>query len=161
MRSHAGRRAGRRVAPWIGVGLAALLAACYTSTPLALVTPVSGTGVSLLLTDVGRVGAGPTLGSGLARIEGTLVRLTDTAFVIRVSSVTDVRGVQTRWAGETVMVDRGWVGNAYERRLSRSRTYLVAGVFTAGLAAFIATRTLGSGGPTLQTPGGGGGGGAQ
>jgi len=145
----------------IGVGLLPVLAACYTSTPLALVAPASGTGVSLVFTDAGRVGAGPTLGGGLASIEGTLVRLTDTAFVVRVSRVTDVRGVQTKWAGETVMVDRAWVGNAYERRLSRSRTYFVAGAFTAGLAAFIATRTLGSGGPTLQTPGGGGGGGAQ
>jgi hypothetical protein len=154
-------RAGRRCLRPLGAGLLPLLAACYTYSPLAMVAPSPGTGVSLVLTDPGRVGAAATLGSGLVRIEGMLLRLTDTAFVMRVSSVTDVRGVQTKWAGETVSVDRGWVGNAYERHLSRSRTYFVAGAFTAGLAAFIATRTLGSGGPALQPPGGGGGGGAQ
>src|SRR6267143_3049600 len=79
-----GRRAGRGAVRRIGVGLLPVLAACYTSTPLALVAPASGTGVSLVFTDAGRVGAGPTLGGGLASIEGTLVRLTDTAFVVRV-----------------------------------------------------------------------------
>ncbi len=137
--------------------LAAVLAGCYAYTPLATLSPAPATYVSLQLTDQGRVGAGPTLGYGLDRIEGTLVRATDSSYVVRVAGVTDVRGARSKWSGEEVSVQRAWVGNAGERRFSRSRTYLTAGALGAGIAAFIATRTLGRGGGILQTGGGGGG----
>jgi hypothetical protein len=101
------------------------------------------------------------LGPGLERVEGQVVRATDSAYVLRVACVTNLQGVQTAWRGETVTVARAWVGNTYERRFSRSRTYLIAGVSTALLTAFIASHGFGLGGPILQNPTGGGGGNSQ
>jgi hypothetical protein len=137
-----------------------LLAGCYTYTPLATLTPADAE-VALSLTDRGRVEAATTLGGGIDRVEGKLVATSDTAYELAVLRVRDIRGTETTWAGERATVPRAWVANAYERHISRSRTYIAASAFTAAVAAFIASRTLGGGGPTLQNPGGGGGGGQQ
>lgn len=131
---------------------------CYAYAPLGTVRPSADTEVSLALSDQGRVDAASTLGSSVGRVEGKVVQLNDTAYVLRVSRVHDIRGTVSPWSGETVVVPRTWVGNVTERRFSRSRTYFIAGAFTAALTAFIVTRSLtGSGGPTTENPGGGGG----
>jgi len=144
----------------LGAGLLSiLLAGCYVYTPLETVTPRSDFEVALALTDLGRVEAGHTLGPAVDRVEGRVAAVTDTAYVLQVSSVRDIRGVVTKWSGETVTVPRAWVGNASARRLSRSRTYLLAGSFAAATAAFIASRALGIGGPSSPSVGGPGGGG--
>ena len=46
---------------------------CYTYTPLATPDPVPGTRVSLVLSDQGRVGMGPRIGQGVARVDGAIV----------------------------------------------------------------------------------------
>jgi hypothetical protein len=149
-------RCGRRA------GLLAVLAAgCYSYAPLTTVTPSNAGEVSLVFTDQGRASAARTFGGGMDRVEGKLVASTDTTYVLQVSRVRDIRGGEAKWNGEAVTVPRAWVENTYERHFSRFRTYLVAGAMTAAVTAFIATRALGVGGPTLGTPGGGGGGGAQ
>ncbi len=141
------------------VALPLLFARCYVYTPLETVTPRSEVDVALALTDQGRVEAAHTLGPALDRVEGRVAQVNDTAYLLQVSSVRDLRGVVTKWSGERVMVPRAWVGNSYTRRLSRSRTYLFAGAFAAGAAAFIVSRTLGVGGPSSQGSGGQGSGG--
>jgi hypothetical protein len=148
----------RMVASWLG--LSPLLAAgCYTYTPLQTLEPAPPARVALVLSDQGRVGAGPNIGSEVARVEGALVGSTDSAYTVRVASVTDLRGAHSHWTGETVMLRRTWVGNAYERRLSKPRTYLLVGAVAAGFVAFVATRSLlVGGGPLTDTPSGGGGG---
>ncbi len=133
-----------------------LVAGCYTYTPVAGVTPAPDAELSLVFTDQGRVGAGSVLGSSLERVDGRVVRATDSAYLIRVARVTDLRGGQTQWRGETVSVARAWVGNTYERRFSPSRTYLIAGLCSAAVAVFIGTRAFGLTG--RGSPGSGGGG---
>jgi len=136
-----------------------LLAGCYTYTPLQTLEPAPQARVALVLSDQGRVGAGPNIGSGVARVEGALVGATDTAYVLRVAAVTDIRGAQSRWGGETITLRRTWVGNAYERRFSKSRTYLLAGTLTAGFVAFAVSRNLFGIGDIFSStnpPGGGG-----
>jgi hypothetical protein len=143
-------------------GCVALLAAgCYTYTPVGSAAPVPDDQLSLVFTDQGRVDAGSALGPSLERVDGRLVRTSDSAYLLRVLRVTDLRGVQTPWRGETVSVARAWVGTTYERRFSRSRTYVLAGISTALLVAFIASHGFGLGGPILQPPPGGGGGNIQ
>ncbi len=144
----------------VGV-IVVFLAGCYVYTPLDTVTPRSDVEVALALTDLGRVEAGHALGPSIDRVEGRVAQVSDTAYVLQVSSVRDIRGVATKWSGETVTVPRAWVGSASTRRLSRSRTYLLAGAFTAGAAAFIASRALGIGGPGMPSGAGGGGGNNQ
>lgn len=139
--------------------LPVIAAGCYTYRPLATLEPVPPARVALDLSDQGRVGAGPNIGSAVARVEGALVGTSDSAYTVRVASVTDLRGTQSHWTGETVALRRTWVGNAYERRLSKSRTLLLAGALTAGFAAFVATRSLlVGGGPLTESPPDGGGG---
>jgi hypothetical protein len=119
---------------------------------------VPETRVALVLTDVGRVGAGNDMGPGVARLEGALVRSTDSEYTLRITGVTDIRGRESRWSGESFSVRRTWVSNAYERRFSKPRTYLLVGALTAGVATFIVTRhLLGFGSGTEQTGGGGSG----
>src|SRR5436309_2462161 len=113
--------------------------------------------VALTLSDQGRVGAGPTMGAGVARVEGALIGSTDSDFTLQVAAITDLRGRQTRWSGETVTLQRAWVGNAYERRFSRSRTYVLVGALAAGFVSFAVTRHWFGGGPLTDNPGGGGG----
>ena len=153
----------RSVRRSVGVGVVPVaLAACYSYTPLQTLEPVPQSRVSLVLSDQGRVGAGPAIGSGVARVEGALIGSTDSDYTLRVLGVTDIRGAQTRWSGETVRLQRTWVGNAYERRLSKPRTYLLVGAITAGFVTFAVTRQLfGGGGALIQNPPGGGGGGQQ
>jgi hypothetical protein len=149
-----------RAALACGLGLTSMVAAgCYTYTPLQTLEPVPDTRVALVLSDQGRVGAGPNIGSSVARVEGALVASSETEYTLRVAAVTDIRGALSRWTGETVTLRRTWVGDAYERRLSKSRTGLLVGALTAGFVAFIATRTLAiGGGPLEELPPGGGGG---
>src|SRR2546427_23814 len=112
--------------------LSALLAGCYTYRPLEAPPPppLPSPRVALVLSDQGRVGAGPTVGSGIVRVEGSLVDATDTDYTLRVAEVTDIRGAQSRWSGEQVRLQRSYVANAYERRFSKPRTYLLVGALT-------------------------------
>jgi len=143
-----------------GLGLlATLLAGCYSYTALPTPEPAPQTSVALVLSDQGRVGAGSTVGSGVVRVEGALIGSTDSDFTLRVAGITDLTGRRSRWSGETITLRRAWVGNAYQRRFSRSRTYLILGALTAGFVAFAVTRDLfGGGGPLTDNPPGGGGG---
>ena len=142
----------------MGAALLPVLAAgCYNYAPLPALNPVPRSQVALVLSDMGRVGAGPVIGPGIARIEGAVIGSTESDYILRVAGVTDIRGRQSRWSGESVTLQRAWVGNAYERRFSKPRTYLLVGALTAGFAAFVATRHLfGSGALAGSSSGGGG-----
>ena len=152
---------GTRLRPWAGALAATVAAGCYTYTPLGVAVPAPGAEISLVLTDQGRVAAGGVLGPSADRVEGPLMGASDSAYLLRVTRVTDIRGIQSRWSAESVAVNRAWVATAYRRHFSRSRTYVIAGAFTAAVTAFVATRTLGQHGPVLQAPGGTGGGNGQ
>jgi hypothetical protein len=137
--------------------LSVLGAGCYSYAPLPTLNPVPESRVALVLSDVGRVGAGPIIGSGVARVEGAVVGTTDSAYTLRVVGVTDIRGRESRWSGESVSLRRTWVGNAYERRFSKPRTYLLISAVTTGFVAFAVTRHLFGIGALAESSGGGGG----
>jgi len=141
--------------------LPALLAGCYGYAPLATLDPVPQTRVALVLSDDGRVGAGPVMGPGVARVEGALLGSTDSGYTLRILGVTDIRGRDSRWSGESVSLRRTWIGNAYERRFSKPRTYFLVGALTAGFVTFVATRHLFGGGSLTESGNGGGGGNQQ
>jgi hypothetical protein len=146
-----------RLASWGSALLPALVAGCYTYAPLPTLEPVPETRVALVLSDAGRVGAGTSMGAGIARVEGALIGSTDSEYTLRIAGVTDIRGRESRWSGEQVSLRRTWVGNAYERRFSKPRTYLLVGALTAGFATFVVTRHLFGIGSPGQSSGGGGG----
>jgi hypothetical protein len=139
------------------VGVAALLAAgCYTYTPVAS-TPPPSIELAVDLTDRGRVAAAPDIGPSVTRVEGSLIDVSDTAYVLAVRNVMGQSGVRTRWSGERVALSRDYVARTFERRFSRSRTTLVvSGVVAAVGAFFFGKNLLGiGGGDASDRPGGG------
>ncbi len=144
-----------RLRSWGSALLPALVAGCYTYAPLPTLEPVPDTQVALVLSDAGRVGAGASMGPGIARVEGALIGSTDSEYTLRIAGVTDIRGRESRWSGEQVSLRRTWVGNAYERRFSKPRTYLLVGALTAGVATFVVTRHLFGIGSLGSSSGGG------
>jgi hypothetical protein len=118
-----------------------MASACYVYSP-APATPVPGTRVLLELNDQGRVGLGDSIGPSSQVVEGTVMSLSDSAYGVRVVRVGYLNGQSNQWNGEPLMVSKAFVGNARERRFSRSRTWLTAGGVTAAAIAFIASRGL-------------------
>jgi hypothetical protein len=72
------------------------------------------------------------------------MQATDSAFVLGVSAV-EYLGARSvsQWAGEVVSVPREYVTDIGERRLSRSRSWMAAGVI-ALLAAAVSTIAIGA-----------------
>lgn len=137
------------------------LAGCYTYVPVST-SPIGST-VSVEVTDRGRVALAESVGPGVRRFNGQVMASSDTAMQVSVSTVQflDV-GAPVKWAGEPVAISRDYVVVLREKRLSRSRSFLAAGLFTAaGVAmSMIAIRGFGGDDPSGK-PGGGDGTGQQ
>lgn len=122
------------------------LAGCYVTRPVTT-APAPGTTVLLDLSDRGRVALGDRIGPSASRIEGELRTASDTAYQLRVSTVTYLNGQSNRWSGESLAVPIGLVSRARYREFSRSRTTAVGvGIVAALVALFTQTNFLGSGG---------------
>ena len=136
----------------LGLLVLPLLAGCYTMQPFAgsRPEPASGTRLVIELTDAGRVGMTDQMGPDVARFESRLVRQTDSAYVLGVSLVINVWGAQARWNGEQVTLRTEYVRTIGERRFSAGRTALAAAGATAGMMAFVLTRSLLGGGTTID-----------
>ena len=129
---------------------------CYSYVPVSS-TPASGSVVSLHINDVGRVALGRTIGPAVERIEGKVESATDSAYVLRMQSVTHFNGQQASWTGERVVVEREFVTNSATRIFSRSKTAGAIAGGAAALVAFIATRALLGSGNEPGDPDNGGG----
>jgi hypothetical protein len=132
----------------LGLLMLPLLAGCYTMQPLVGSRPEPAPSARLVieLTDAGRVGMLDQMGPDVARLEGRLVRQTDSTYVLSVSLVVNVWGAQTRWNGEQVTLRTDYVRTIGERRFSAGRTALAAVSATASIMAFVLTRNLLGGG---------------
>ena len=124
---------------------------CYTYAPAAgSLTP--GTRVAYTVTDRGRVALADQVGSGVVRIEGTIVQNTGSEYVLAVSRVRTLDGSASRWAGERVSLSHDHVANSFERRFSKGRTALAITATVVGVTAFIITRNLLAGGFGFNDP---------
>jgi hypothetical protein len=128
------------------------LAGCYTTRPVAS-APVAGTTVLLDLNDRARVQLGDRIGPSAARIEGVVQAPNDTAYMLRISSVTYLNGQSNKWSGEPFTVPASLVSSARIREFSRSRTTAIGVGIAAALAAvFAKTDFFGVGGTDKQPP---------
>lgn len=150
-------RAMRRGAPLLALTLVGPLAGCY-STRAVTTAPASGSTVLLDLTDAARVQLSDRIGASAARIEGIVETRSDSAYVLRISSVTYLTGQTNKWSGEPFTVPANLVARAQVREFSRSRTTMLGVGIAAALAALFATTDflgLGAGEKTpIPTPGG-------
>jgi len=115
---------------------------CYTYVPLDTETPPVGQTIALQISDRGRVELADRFGPGLARIEGLVTSTDSQDVVMNVFQVAHVDGLRSHWSGETVRVRRGLVGRLEERKLSRFRTYALAGVTAGAVVGLVATQGL-------------------
>lgn len=128
-----------------GVGVL-VLTGCYTYTPVAS-TPVPSMELAVDLTDLGRSETAQEIGPAVRRVEGSLLDVTDSAYVLAVKNVMGVSGGRTRWGGEQVELPRAYIARTFERRFSRSRTtMIVLGAVAAVGAFFLGKDLLGIGG---------------
>lgn len=126
-------------------------AGCYTYAPAAReVSP--GMGVAYTLTDRGRVAVADQVGPGALRLEGTLLQNTGSEYVLAMARVRTLDGSVSRWGGERVTLSHDHVANAFERKLSRSRTAITVAATAVGVTVFILTRNLLGGGFGLGDP---------
>lgn len=128
-----------------------MTAACYSYVPVDAPNAPAGQIVELKISDPGRVSLAPRFGPGLDRVAGRLVAQHDTNFTVSVLSVTTIDGEQTRWSGEEVLLSRDFIRSASSRRLSPTKTALMAGA-AAAVLYFTAIRPLTGGGKDPRDP---------
>jgi len=132
----------RFTGPCTGVGALLILSACYRYVPLESPTPPVGETVAFEITDRGRVELGDRLGTGVKEIHGQLVGPNGEDFEITVFRVVQLNGTSSQWSGETIRLDRDYVGGVKARELSKTRTWLLAAGVTATAVWLITSRTL-------------------
>jgi len=129
---------------------------CYAYTPVAS-PPAPGQQVLLELNDQGRVGLGPSIGSASSQVEGVLQPGMDSAYSLKVVSVSYLNGQRNKWSGEPLVVSRSFVREAKLRQFSRSRSALATGVVIGtALLVILTSSILGGGSPGSGTDNGGG-----
>ena len=125
-----------------------VVAGCYTYAPVdtSLSVPAQRE-VAVEINDRGRFELNGSIGTSPKRVEGRLVRASDSTLTVAVQHVISVGGERNDWAGEQVDLRRTGVSEVQERRFSRSRTILgVALTLGAVLAVFLGTGLVGGGG---------------
>ena len=127
---------------WVGVSLLFVASGCYKSVPLETSTPPVGQTVSFIISDQGRVGLGERLGPGIARIEGRMLGTEGDQYLVSVFRTAALGGATSVWSGEEMRLDRNFVSRLEGRELSKSRTWIAAGVATSVIVAFIMSKGL-------------------
>jgi hypothetical protein len=129
----------------------ACLTGCYSLQPVGGATPQLGTQVAFDVTDAGRVALGGSMGPEIGQVEGRLVERDNGEYLLRVTSVSLLRGGVQTWAGEQVRFKPEYVGTIYQKRFSPGRTIAVAAIGAGAVALMVSQGLLGSGaedGPT-------------
>jgi hypothetical protein len=157
----AGRQATARQVRAVVAGLLLLPSAtgCYTSVPVWEGTPAPNAEITMGLSDRGRTTLAAQLGPGARRISGRLVQASDSAYIVRVTGVEYISNSYAgTWSGEQVVVSRDLVSGITERRFSRSRSWIAAGIAVVGVAlvSTIAIKGFGTDPASTKTPDGGG-----
>jgi len=125
---------------------------CYEYVPAESTSSSVGKLVELKITDPGRVGLAQRFGPGLDRVEGRLVAQGDSDLTVNVVSVTSLEGENTKWSGESVNLNRGFIRTVKSRRISPLKTSAL--VVAAGTVLyFTAGKALIGGGKDPPEPG--------
>ena len=119
---------------------------CYESLAVRSTTLPAGAQVSLAITDRGRVALGPQMGEGVLRLNGKLAQASESLYVVRVSSVDYAAAPTGHWTGEEIKVPRDYVASVNERRLSRKRSWLMAGIVVGAIVVVTAAVKIIGGG---------------
>ena len=124
----------RRATVSAGALALALQWGCYTYLPVQSAPPPATERGAVVLSDRGRALLGERLGAQVERVEGTFVSHDSSGVVLLVSGTRDLRGGSSLWSGERVEIPAEAILGYRTRQLSKSRSFLLAGVVTATVA---------------------------
>ena len=142
------------------VVIGVLVSGCFTYTPVIGTSPVPGQRLAFTISDQGRAAVADQVGSGVIKVNGTLVSAMNGDYVVAVSDVVAISGT-SRWAGERLSINKDHVAGISLRRFSKGRTFVAVGATVVAVGAFIVTRGLFGIGSPERDPGGGPPGGEQ
>jgi len=120
---------------------ACLLAACYTQALLPTPIPAPDTRIVAEVTDTGVLAMSNAIGPGATEVEGIVAGADATSWDLRMLRVDYRNGMSVPWNRELVRFPRSALSQATERRFSKGRSWIMAGLLTS--TAFLAARFLG------------------
>jgi hypothetical protein len=123
------------------LGLAPLVAACYSQSPLTTPMPAPGTRIVAQVTDSGIVALSNALGPGAVEVEGEIAAAQDNSWDLRMVRVDYRGGTSVLWNRELVSFPRSMLMQPLERRFNTRKSWFAAGLITAG--ALLAARLAG------------------
>ena len=134
------------------LGSACLLAACYTQSALPGPIPAPEMRIVAQVTDTGVLAMGNAIGPQATEVEGIVAGADATSWDLRMLRVEYRNGQSVTWNKELVRFPRSALSQASERRFSKGRSWIMAGLLTS--TAFLAARFLGviGGGDNTDNP---------
>lgn len=106
---------------------------CYTLGPVQSAVPVGAEQVGVLLNDRGRFQLSESLGTEVDLVVGALLGQDDTKIRLSVYRVTTLRGAEASWTGEAIDIPRDGIMGFRERKLSKARSFVLAGAVVAAI----------------------------
>jgi len=126
---------------WPAVGLLPLVAACFTQAPIETPVPAQDMRIVAQVTDTGVLAMSNALGPGAREVEGIVAGTDATSWDLRLLRVDYRGGNSVLWNRELVRFPRSALSQATERRFSKRRSWIVAGLLTS--TALLAARFMG------------------
>lgn len=108
------------------------LTACYTQQPLETAVPAPATRIIARVTDSGAVALGGAVGPGALEVEGVVATADEVAWNLNLTRVDYRGGTSVIWNRELVTFPRNMLSNVTEKKVSKPRSWMVAGLFMAG-----------------------------
>lgn len=134
------------------VGLVGFLAGCYMQSPLPSPIPAPETRIVAQVTDTGVLAMSNAIGPQATEVEGIVAGADANSWDLRMLRVEFRNGQSVEWNRELVRFPRSALSQATERRFSKGRSWIMAGLLTS--TAFLAARFLGviGGGDATDKP---------
>ena len=132
-----------------------LLCGCYASFPIEMAQAKPGDKLRVELTDAGSDSLARYLGPGVQTVDGKLLRSSDTEVSLGVTQISMRSGIDQYWKGEAVVLPKYSLATVQERKLSKPRTFLLAGAIIVALASVKLSGVGGSSGSRVNHGGGG------
>lgn len=126
---------------WPALGLLPLVAACFTQAPIETPVPAHDMRIVAQVTDTGVLAMSNALGPGAREVEGIVAGADATSWDLRLLRVDYRGGNSVLWNRELVRFPRSALSQATERRFSKRRSWIVAGLLAS--TALLAARFMG------------------
>jgi hypothetical protein len=122
--------------------------ACYRTQPVvAAQPPTAGSRVVVTLSPAGTAELASQLGPGVVRAEGVVSQVRGDTLALELTRTAVASGADNLWQRQPVTIPPSAVASIAERRLDRTRSWVVAGI-GVGLATLAAILATGGGGST-------------